>query len=688
MLCPEGFVCYEGTGLGQMERQVCPADRFCPTGTADAYMGYMADDSVNRGLTAEEANPFLNMQHLKVLSDHRVDLVSDHDRRCFDGADTDLKMRYRTRWLNEYDISNSSQTIDFLRVSRADRWHDGFLPYTEDDTVNLRVECADLQAAYDAKNFDDDFRWLDDEQSAINMTNASTVPRRPSCAYRPSVVNLAIEQDLTCGRDHKWRLVKSAEERLECDCRSQALVLMAVYRLWKCTAVEPLDDLGLASTQPLVSTDGEEIFYGGRAYWFDRTDRTEGQCVFNDAAYVNFTAGRIDPSLYSNAMPPKLPKTYENGEEIWPNATLDMRLGLTVQVTWARQMTFYNYSTLKEWVNDEWAAERNALPTGSGAADGVDRTDIDPYVYDLKNAIRLIEEYGERVEELVEFEWNEEYVTDYQDNDGKPYYQVRDEPTWYDYSTKETMMVPTLTRLDVCDCSKLLLCPNGTTSGDSILTTESQCVSSKVEVLRRVNAIPSFARDYKWYQRPYDQRWFHNSSFGPETGVDMFLRNYTDFAELGGASYKNESYPIGSMYIRTFEVAVVTLDLSFLANNLTYNDHYRLAVYIECKPCPTRYICDYTQDPPTCPTYPSLQLQDDNFKRCLDNDGYKQIRCINGTGMEKPCDSPDPCLIEYKEPDLYKCEQMPFYCDSPTARCSRPTARRRAPNLCCQMSTM
>ncbi|CAN0526679.1 unnamed protein product, partial [Scytosiphon promiscuus] len=55
-------------------------------------------------------------------------------------------------------------------------------------------------------------------------------------------------------------------------------------------------------------------------------------------------------------------------------------------------------------------------------------------------------------------------------------------------------------------------------------------------------------------------------------------------------------------FIELLQVAVVTLDISGLARNMTYGQHYKLSVYLDCKPCPTRYQCEWEVDPPTCST--------------------------------------------------------------------------------------
>ena len=62
----QGYYCTDGTGRSQQRRAICPVNFFCPTGTANPYVGAMASDSLARGLSATEADPFLNQIHLKV----------------------------------------------------------------------------------------------------------------------------------------------------------------------------------------------------------------------------------------------------------------------------------------------------------------------------------------------------------------------------------------------------------------------------------------------------------------------------------------------------------------------------------------------------------------------------------------------------------------------------------------------
>lgn len=60
--------------------QACYENYFCPAGTGNPLTGQMADDAVNRGLSVEQANPFLNVDTLKYLGDE-VDALTGCNRR-------------------------------------------------------------------------------------------------------------------------------------------------------------------------------------------------------------------------------------------------------------------------------------------------------------------------------------------------------------------------------------------------------------------------------------------------------------------------------------------------------------------------------------------------------------------------------------------------------------------------------
>ncbi|CAM9872740.1 unnamed protein product, partial [Ectocarpus sp. 12 AP-2014] len=89
---------------------------------------------------------------------------------------------------------------------------------------------------------------------------------------------------------------------------------------------------------------------------------------------------------------------------------------------WTESRDFLTYESLKRAVESEYESEYEQRVAGS-------RDAMDPYVYDLYQAVRYVEEFGERLEDLV---WIDE--------EGLP------------------------GRLDMCECERLLHCPNGTIS--------------------------------------------------------------------------------------------------------------------------------------------------------------------------------------------------------------------------------
>lgn len=206
--------------------------------------------------------------------------------------------------------------------------------------------------------------------------------------------------------------------------------------------------------------------------------------------------------------------------------------------------------------------------------------------------------------------------------------------------TLEATAAPFPKRLDACDCERLLKCPNGTkvkggsggsggggTGADEL----SDCVKTGEQVLRRANVIPQSAAEYKWWGERYDKRREFDAETGLWTGADMFLRNHSAFSELSG----DDALSVGTLFLRTFETAVLTLDLRSVAANLTYDEHYRIAVYVDCKPCPTSYACDYEQEPPTCSKGPTVAEQQLNLEQCLATH-VKQV-CVTATGNFTDC---------------------------------------------------
>lgn len=123
-------------------------------------------------------------------------MVSAHDLRCLAGIDTGHVERYGTIWLGELTHPPNTLTVDYLRVAR-----EGMSPYTNDTALASGVEVRDRAIA----------GGLEDVVTQGDVEGF----------VRPSVINEAIAMDLTCARDHKWRLVSMTIERQECNCLNQ-----------------------------------------------------------------------------------------------------------------------------------------------------------------------------------------------------------------------------------------------------------------------------------------------------------------------------------------------------------------------------------------------------------------------------------------------------------------------------------
>ena len=76
----------------------------------------------------------------------------------------------------------------------------------------------------------------------------------------------------------------------------------------------------------------------------------------------------------------------------------ELDVGFTTQFTWTTNRTFENYESLKSVVEEEYEGELENMQGETPS-----RVNIDPYVFDLHYATRLVEEFGERLEQLVYF---------------------------------------------------------------------------------------------------------------------------------------------------------------------------------------------------------------------------------------------------------------------------------------------
>lgn len=131
-------------------------------------------------------------------------MVSAHDLRCLAGIDKSHIERYDTRWLREDTDLPNSITVDYLRVARP-----GQPPYTNNTALALGSEVRSRAAAG-------------------GLGDAGTYDKYEGYV-RPGVINEAVAMDLSCARDHKWRLVGMAIDRQECNCVNQVWEYFLFY---------------------------------------------------------------------------------------------------------------------------------------------------------------------------------------------------------------------------------------------------------------------------------------------------------------------------------------------------------------------------------------------------------------------------------------------------------------------------
>ena len=203
-ICPNGFFCNELASI--TDGIICDENYFCPTGTADPLYGTLADDGLLRGLNRGKAFPFSNVTHLRFFGGDQFSLMSETDASCLDGNDKSLADRYK------------------LHKIEPDPIHDPSNIETRNRTI---------------------FHNLESSQSLV--------------------IREATHLRQSCARDNKWKHINSAIRRNECNCNRQILIIAAVYRLWKCTANRPLENLGLGAIHNL----GDETS-GRRDFWFNR----------------------------------------------------------------------------------------------------------------------------------------------------------------------------------------------------------------------------------------------------------------------------------------------------------------------------------------------------------------------------------------------------------------------------------
>jgi len=564
-LCPAGMTCGHDE-FGQPNQSVCPENHWCPTGTADASIGSLANDSLLRLLnfgSSRDTSPRINLQY---QGGDSFALLNDHDDLCTRANFPSLETRFDIELQNQTNIN--------------------YLEYLADKSV------------------------------------------------LPITINEGTQYKEQCARDNKSAFVQDAMRRRECKCHSQFLTLTSVYRFWKCTSSSPLDDLGLGDVSVPPSSGR-----GKRDFWYphSRIHRDLESAVATDPSMevfgLQYGEGSVCTFPHSHKVLSLTEGRLPNEEELpiistlqkHPSGYLDLDNGLfSVRFTSITNRSFDTYEDLKSEVRAEYNSERHQVATGN-------RSNIDPFVFDLHTSINLIEQFGQRLEEIV-------YMNDTNKSSPSSIELVLGQGN-NTYLQKFDFVLP----LDWCECQTLLQCSNGTIS-DEGSTTLDDCVSTKNEVLHRISLLP------------------------PEA-------NLTANVPLTREGTVDES---STLNLDPFDVAVLTIDQSELPHNFTYGEHYQISIYDGCKPCPIRYQCKQSSrgsSDAAC-RYPSksrqMELLNDCLKQnrkeaCLRSDGsHEQVETCHRLLFEqdgvKDGVASDGSFVLFSEPDLDKCLTRSYFC--------------------------
>ena len=594
--CPAGFVCDFGTtpdtsleapgsqlkqlcpaglvcgsdDLGQPSQSICPEDHWCPTGTADPSIGSLANDGLLRLVGFGHGSPNTHHINLQYLGGDAFDLLDAHDNECATAVLPSLEERFHVKLRNQTNRNH----LEYLSG-----------------------------------------------QSELNIT-----------------VNEDVQFKEQCSRDNKSALVRDAVRRRECKCHSQFLTLASVYRWWKCTSNIPLADVGLGDV--VVPPPGSK---GKRDFWYphSRIHKNLESAVQTDPAIevfgLQFGEGNVCKFSDSNQVLTLTEGKLPDEESLpaisalhrHPTGYLDIgeHEGFPIRFTSEQNQVFGSYAELKSKVRAEFNSEQEQIEAGS-------RSNIDPFIFDLHHSILLIEQFGQRLEQLVYMNATQETSTSFSVLLGNGNGNGNGNDT---YSQEFDFFAP----LDWCACQTLLKCPNGTVSKQGS-TSLDDCVSTQKEVLHRISLLPPATNDL--------------------------------VSHLPPSTTEGTADESATLQLDTYDVAVLTIDQSRLPHNLTYGDHYRFSIYDGCKPCPIRYQCK--EETSAC-HYPSklrqMEILNECLKRhrihvCLRADGsYEDVKTCQ-TLLKEEAESndgvaSDQSFMLFSEPDLNKCLlSRPYLC--------------------------
>jgi len=233
-------------------------------------------------------------------------------------------------------------------------------------------------------------------------------------------------------------------------------------------------------------------------------------------------------------------------------------------------LPFCSFREMKEWVEARYQSEierttqtkLDQLPEG-----------IDPLVYDLKYAVDLLD----NVRTYFRPDLGDDDKFNLRDSVLDLSRIILPQDSYRLDLAGSTSSLPMLERLDICQCEHALRCPNGTTSNVQS-SNLYDCMKRGDEVLQRLVPIDP-----------------------------VYLVNATERRVLADA-FERTKWGLGSLELLGGEQSVISIDMRNVSANFTYGEHFQLAIYVDCEPCPPHYRCKYSASPLTC-SYPSLDDQ-------------------------------------------------------------------------------
>lgn len=396
------------------------------------------------------------------------------------------------------------------------------------------------------------------------------------------------------------------------------------------------------------------------------------------------------------------------------NFRTNLSKSVRIRATWELAWEFSTFYELVDQIEAEYENELTSRIVGT-------RDRFDPFVYDLYHATQMILEDREFVEDEVRIlvsdtdnlantrSWNVSDETMF------TYATLSEGNTLDHLSVALSYEYSRPKRFDRCACEHSLRCPNGTISQIN-MGSIYDCVKGGVEVLLRKSMIPTnatwkswdisldlpgdrieeiYLNEYSkvpeshvglpvWPEHPkkvikynfdgtlYDQ-YIVYSVLDAQLNTDGEIGNSHPLVEQTDTSSSSDSdstennngyvdirgdgLPLESLQLKGWEVAVITIDLRNIPANYTYDKHYRIAVYVDCAPCPTRYVCNYANEPPTC-DYPPYSSQLESGVFCSDYE-HDNGKITNGCCQ---CESKQMPYFFQNEPEKCNIEESPSKC--------------------------